>query len=72
MNRLYDSAEFLGAPSYRHVNRWTEQIGDRAAVKHGRMVNRVQGEPETQLHERHYASDFELKTQDELEPKAAG
>ena len=72
MDRLYDGAEFLNAPSCRHVNRWTEHIGDREAVKRGRMVNRVQGEPETQLHERHYASDFKLRTQDKLEPKAAG
>ena len=71
LNRLYDGAEFLDAPSYKHVNRWTGQIGDREAVKRGRMVNRVQGEPETQLHERHDASDFELRTQDKLEPEAA-
>ncbi len=71
LNRLYDGAEFLDAPSYKHVNRWTDQIGDREAVKRGRMVNRVQGEPETQLHERHDASDFELRTQDKLEPEAA-
>ena len=71
LNRLYDGAEFLDAPSYRHVDRWTEEIGGREAVKRGRMVNRVQGEPETQLHERHDASDFELRTQDKLEPEAA-
>ena len=71
LNRLYEGAEFLDAPSYKHVNRWTDQIGDREAVKRGRMVNRVQGEPETQLHERHDASDFELRTQDKLEPEAA-
>ena len=71
LNRLYDGAEFLDAPSYKHVNRWTDQIGDRETVKRGRMVNRVQGEPETQLHERHDASDFELRTQDKLEPEAA-
>ena len=71
LNRLYDGAEFLDAPSYKHVNRWTGQIGDREAVKRGRMVNRVQGDPETQLHERHDASDFELRTQDKLEPEAA-
>ena len=47
LNRLYDGAEFLDAPSYKHVNRWTGQIGDREAVKRGRMVNRVQGEPES-------------------------
>jgi GST-like protein len=34
----------------------------------GRMVNRVQGEPSSQLHERHDASDFDTKTQDKLAP----
>jgi GST-like protein len=30
------------------------------------MVNRVNGEPATQLHERHDASDFETRTQDKI------
>jgi GST-like protein len=32
------------------------------------MVNRLTGDPAEQLHERHDASDFELRTQDKLEP----
>ncbi len=60
------AAEFLDAASYTHVNRWTNEIWERPAVKRGRMVNRSFGEPETQLHERHDASDFETKTQDKL------
>jgi GSH-dependent disulfide-bond oxidoreductase len=63
---LYGAAEFLDVASYRHVNRWTEAIGERPAVKRGRMVNRIQGEPSSQLHERHDASDFDTKTQDKL------
>ena len=39
---------------------------ERPAVKRGRMVNRALGEPASQLHERHDASDFETKTQDKL------
>ena len=35
------------------------------------MVNRTFGEPETQLHERHDASDFETRTQDKLKPETA-
>jgi GST-like protein len=31
------------------------------------MVNRAFGEPSEQLHERHAASDFDLRTQDKLE-----
>jgi GST-like protein len=41
-------------------------IGERPAVRRGRIVNRLQGDPANQLHERHDASDFELKTQDRL------
>lgn len=69
-NTVYEAAEFLGTDEYTNVNRWTQQIGEREAVKRGRMVNRTWGEPEEQLHERHDASDFELRTQDKLEPAA--
>jgi GST-like protein len=41
-------------------------IYERPAVKRGRMVNRTAGEPSSQLHERHDASDFDTKTQDKL------
>jgi GST-like protein len=30
------------------------------------MVNRIQGDPSSQLHERHDAGDFANKTQDKL------
>ena len=61
---LYGAAEFLAVHEYKHVNRWTNVIAERPAVKRGRMVNRIQGEPSSQLHERHDASDFDTKTQD--------
>ncbi|RAR63488.1 MULTISPECIES: glutathione-dependent disulfide-bond oxidoreductase [Halomonadaceae] len=67
LGRLYDAAEFLQVQEYTHVLRWAKQIDARPAVTRGRMVNRTFGEPEMQLHERHDASDFELKTQDKLE-----
>ncbi len=67
---VYNAAEFLDAASYTHVLRWTKEIADRPAVKRGRMVNRSFGAPETQLRERHDASDFETKTQDKLEAAA--
>jgi len=63
---LYGSAEFLQVHEYTHVNRWADQVGARAAVKRGRMVNRVQGDPASQLHERHDASDFDTRTQDKI------
>jgi GST-like protein len=65
---LYGAAEFLDVQSYKNVQRWADAIGERPAVKRGRMVNRLQGEPSSQLHERHDASDFETKTQDKLAP----
>lgn len=60
------SAEFLAVQDYKHVNRWTNAIAERPAVKRGRMVNRIAGEPASQLHERHDASDFATKTQDKI------
>jgi GSH-dependent disulfide-bond oxidoreductase len=62
----YESAEFLSVQDYRHVQRWTEAILQRPAVRRGRMVNRVFGAPAEQLHERHDATDFETKTQDKI------
>lgn len=64
---VYDAGEFLQVEDYKNVQRWTDQIAARPAVKRGRMVNRVMGDPASQLHERHDASDFELRTQDKLE-----
>jgi GST-like protein len=62
----YQAAEFLSVQEYRHVLRWADQIGERPAVRRGRMVNRVTGEPSGQLHERHDAADFETRTQDKI------
>ncbi|WP_448551585.1 glutathione-dependent disulfide-bond oxidoreductase [Thalassotalea montiporae] len=61
---LYEAAEFLDVNAYRNVVRWANQVAERPAVQRGRMVNRAWGEPNEQLHERHDASDFELRTQD--------
>ena len=69
LGRLYDAGEFLQVEAYKNVLRWAKEIGSRPAVKRGRMVNRVWGEPQEQLRERHDASDFELRTADKLEPK---
>jgi GSH-dependent disulfide-bond oxidoreductase len=63
---LYGAGEFLSVHEYKHVQRWADTIGQRPAVKRGRIVNRLQGDPAAQLHERHDASDFELRTQDKL------
>ena len=58
---LYDAAEFLAVHEYRHVQRWAETVWQRPAVQRGRMVNRTFGDPASQLHERHDASDFEVR-----------
>lgn len=65
---VYDAGEFLQVQEYTNVMRWTDQIAARPAVKRGRMVNRMMGDPASQLHERHDAGDFDTKTQDKLEP----
>ena len=63
---VYGAGEFLQVQDYKHVQRWTKQIGERPAAKRGRMVNNPFGVPEMQLPERHDASDFELRTADKL------
>jgi len=66
MGWQYGAAEFLAVQDYKNVVRWAEQLFARPAVKRGRMVNRVVGDPSEQLHERHDAGDFETRTQDKL------
>ena len=66
---LYDAGEFLQVQDYRNVIRWADEIGARPAVKRGRMVNRVMGPLDSQLHERHDAGDFDTRTQDKLQPE---
>ena len=68
--QLYEGGEFLQVQEYTHVIRWADEIAQRPAVKRGRMVNRVMGPLNTQLHERHHASDFDTQTQDKLQAAA--
>jgi GST-like protein len=67
-NKAYQAAEFLETHTYKNLNRWIDLVGDRPAVKRGQMVNRPFGDKSRQLLERHDASDFELRTQDILDP----
>ncbi|MGQ2978858.1 MAG: glutathione-dependent disulfide-bond oxidoreductase [Polaromonas sp.] len=66
--QLYEAGEFLQVQAYTHVLRWTDDIAKRPGARRGRMVNRTWGEPASQLHERHDASDFDTHTQDKLAP----
>ena len=63
---VYDAAEFLSVDEYKNVIRWTDEIAKRPAVQRGRMVNRMMGDPSSQLRERHDASDFDTQTQDKI------
>jgi GSH-dependent disulfide-bond oxidoreductase len=63
---VYGAGEFLQVQEYPNVQRWADQVAERPAVQRGRKVNRTFGEPSSQLHERHEASDFDTKTQDKL------
>jgi GST-like protein len=64
----YEAGEFLNVAEYTHVIRWADEIAKRPAVQRGRMVNRVVGPLEQQLHERHDAGDFDTRTEDKLNP----
>jgi GST-like protein len=63
---LYNGGEFLSVQDYKNLQRWTDTIAKRPAVKRGRIVNRISGDPASQLHERHDASDFDTRTQDKI------
>src|SRR5712664_4171197 len=67
---LYGGGEFLSAQDYKNVQRWADTLLARATVKRGSMVNRTYGDPSSQLHERHDASEFDTKTQDKLLAKS--
>ena len=56
---LYEAGEFLQVQDYTNVQRWTNQIAERPAVRRGRRVNRTWGDPASQLPERHDVGDFD-------------
>jgi GST-like protein len=61
--QIYEAGEFLQVHEYTHVVRWADDIAQRPAVQRGRRVNRTWGAPESQLPERHEASDFDQGVQ---------
>jgi GST-like protein len=66
LGEAYGAGEFLQVESYKNLHRWAQEILARPAVQRGRKVNRTHGPLCDQLHERHDASDFDLRTQDKL------
>ncbi|KFI07120.1 glutathione-dependent disulfide-bond oxidoreductase [Massilia sp. BSC265] len=56
---LYEAGEFLSVHEYRHVRRWADEIAARPAVIRGRKVNRVRGNPDEQVPERHDPADLD-------------
>jgi len=59
LGKQYNAGKFLDVDSYKNMQRWTREIGQREAVIRGRAVNRSIGEKNEQLHERHDDSDFD-------------
>ena len=58
LGKLYSAAEFLDVSSYKNVLRWAGNINLRPAVRRGKIVNKVSGDPNYQLRERHSSEDF--------------
>ncbi len=69
MREAYNAQEFLSVHEYEHLDRWVDLVGNRDAVKRGRMVNRPFGQPENRLRERHDASDFDNNRDDMVEAR---
>lgn len=55
----YNAGEFLDVKSYKHLQRWTNQIAKRPAVIRGKVVNASWGEAHEQLPNRHSAADID-------------
>jgi len=59
LGRSYPEADrFLDVGIYANVKRWADAIEARPAVKRGRIVNKISGDPSEQMAERHSAADF--------------
>jgi len=58
LGKLYSAAEFLDVSKYKNVLRWANFLNERPAVKRGKIVNKLSGNPDYLLKERHSADDF--------------
>ena len=62
---IYNEAKtFLSIDEYKNVGRWAREIAQRPGVQRGRLVNKVWGDEDQQMLERHSAADFEGKNID--------
>ena len=59
LGTVYNAAEFLAVDEYPHVLRWAKEIAERPAVQRGTRVNRTWGDEDSQVAERHSASDLD-------------
>jgi len=62
---IYNEAKrFLSIDEYTNVARWAREIAQRPGVQRGRLVNKVWGDEDQMMMERHSAADFEGKNLD--------
>ena len=65
LGNIYNEAKtFLSIHEYENVARWVHEIAKRPGVQRGRIVNKVWGDEDTQLSERHSMTDFQGKKLD--------
>jgi GST-like protein len=62
---IYNEAKtFLSIDDYKNVGRWAREIAARPGVQRGRLVNKVWGDEDQQVPERHSPADFDGKNLD--------
>jgi GST-like protein len=54
-----DAASFLDLQSYKHFNRWVDEVAARPAVQRGRRVNRKPENDPSFIRERHSPADLD-------------
>ena len=57
--KIYEAGEFLDVNSYTNVLKWANKLSQRVGVKRGQIVNRVWGEDNQKLSNRHCANDID-------------
>ncbi len=60
LGKLYNASEFLNVKSYNYILNWAEKINKRPAVQRGKMVNKLSGNLNFAVRERHSKEDFKI------------